>query len=128
MFPVVMVLVVSKWTDPAGCDVQCRMAEMVRVADGRVYECRNEGIINESIAVFTAIVPWTRKIGTCLFLTVTQCLNKLARRFKMLRDFLNQPFSTVVREHIWISDVAIVMKRINIRLRRDPIIGKVNQI
>ena len=84
----------------------------------RFHECCNEGIVNESITVFTAIVPWASKIGACLFLTVTQRLNELARRFKTLRDFLNQPFSTVVREHIRIRDVAIVMKRVDIRLRR----------
>ena len=70
MLPVVMVLMVSEWTDPTGSNVKGRMAEVVGIADSGGYQGRNERIVNESVAVFTAIVPWTNEIRARLLLTV----------------------------------------------------------
>ena len=64
MLPMVMVLMERDWTDAAGCYVECGVTIVVRVANGGTYQSRNEAIIDKPVAVFTAIVPRTNKIGT----------------------------------------------------------------
>ena len=114
VFPVVMVLMEGDRANPAWGEVEGGMAEVVVVVDRLLQERGDEGVVDEPVADGAAVVPGADEIGFCLWIRCFAQGIEILADIIDVENFRDEFFARVLCQDVWVVDIAVVVKGIEI--------------